>query len=145
MNKKDLYFSDAENLYVSELLTISEIASRLSLGEKTVRTWRDLGGWESKRKKYLKSKTSFHKELYDFSRELMKSLREDLKSGEKTDPSRFYTFVRLLPMIVKVKEYEDIIEPKTQKAEAKGLSDEVVKMIEKQIFGINHEEPINEK
>ncbi|MFN7066137.1 MAG: phage terminase small subunit-related protein, partial [Aquificaceae bacterium] len=60
MAKKQLYFNEAERLYVIEQCTIQEIANRLRVSEKTVRLWKEEGDWENKRLQYLKSKEFFH-------------------------------------------------------------------------------------
>jgi hypothetical protein len=109
MAKKQLYFNEAERLYIIEQCTIVEIASRLQLGEKTVRLWKEEGDWERKRLQYIHSKQSFHEELYEFAKSLMYSIRDSMQKGERIDPGRMYAFTRLLPMIYKVKEYEDVV------------------------------------
>ena len=136
MAKKDIYFPEAERLYVIEQMTINEIALRLPLNEKTVRNWKNIGNWEIKRKQYLKSKQSFHEELYEFSRKLMHSIKTDLDNGKKVDTGRFYTFTRLLPLITKVKEYEDISTKKDDND--KGLTKDLIKMIEEEVLGIQN-------
>ena len=134
--KRDVYFAEAENLYINEHMTLKDIASKLNVSEKTVRAWKKQGGWETKRKKYLKSKTSFHEELYDFSRKLMCSIKEDLENGEKVDSGRLYTFARLLPLITKVKEYEDIAAKSEEKDTNKGLTKDIIKMIEREVLNL---------
>ena len=59
----------AKGLYVREQLTLKEIARRLEVNERTIRTWRDQDGdWNKERQAYLESKKSFHQELYEFGR-----------------------------------------------------------------------------
>jgi len=134
--KKQLYFNEAERLYVVEHCTIAEIASRLRLGEKTVRLWKDEGDWENKRIKHLKSKEAFHEELYEFARKLMKTIKEDMDNGEKVDPGRMYAFTRLLPLITKVKDYEDVLHKKEKEEGKSGLTEDVLKIIEREVLGI---------
>jgi hypothetical protein len=136
MAKKQLYFNEAERLYVVEQCTLTEIASRLRLAEKTVRLWKDEGGWEGKRMQHLKSKEAFHEELYEFARKLMKTIKEDIENGERVDPGRMYAFTRLLPLITKVKDYEDVLSKKENEESKKGLTDDVLKIIESEILGI---------
>lgn len=109
MAKKQAFYAEAERLYVVEQMTFAEIASRLKLAEKTVRLWKDDGDWENKRKQYLTQKQAFHEELYTFARFLMTSIQADMASGEKVDSGRLYAFTRILPLITKVKDYEDIV------------------------------------
>ena len=113
MTKKSLYAPQAERLYAIEQCTIAEIAARLKINEKTIRTWKDEGGWETKRLQFLSSKQSFHEELFEFSRALMKSIKEDIEAKKDVDPGRMYAFTRLVGQINKVKEYEDqAVKPK---------------------------------
>lgn len=135
MSKKPEHYEDAERLYVCENLKLYAIAAKLSLSEKTVRNWKKENGWDEKRKKYLQSKQDFHQELYEFSRELMHSIREDIKKGEKVEPGRMFAFTRLLPLITKVKDYEDVVY-KNKKDTPQGLSEEVIDRIQEEILGI---------
>lgn len=108
MAKKQLYFSEAERLYVNDQCAPAEIASRLRLGEKTVRLWKDEGQWDRKRAEYLASRRAFHEELYDFSRILLQSIKDDIAAGREVSPGRMFAFTKILPNILKVKDYEDV-------------------------------------
>ena len=136
MSKKQFHFAEAERLYIVEHMTINEIAARLQVNEKTVRIWKSEGDWDVQRSKYLKSKQMFHEELYEFARKLMYSIQDDLANGEKVDPGRMFAFTRMLPLITKVKEYEDIARKKEQKQENKGLTEDIVKLIEEEVLGM---------
>ena len=135
MAKKAQYFNEAERLYVVEQCIIAEIASRLRLGEKTVRNWKDEGDWETKRLQYVRSKQTFHEELYEFARKLMNSINEDMEAGEKVETGRLYTLTRLLPMLVKVKDYEDVA-TKKEADKPSGLTEDVIKLIESEVLGL---------
>jgi uncharacterized protein YjcR len=123
MAKKQLYFNEAERLYVVEQCTIGEIASRLKLGEKTVRLWKEEGDWDTKRKQFLKERQSLAEELFVFARKLARSIMDDWDKGEKVDQGRLYALARLLPMILKVKDYEANLSEKEEKVNI----DEVLK------------------
>jgi hypothetical protein len=136
LSKKDTYYKDAEKLFIQDQCTVNEIAEKLNLGEKTVRNWKGEGNWEEGRKQFFKemqAKQSFHEELYDFSRSLMRTIQEDWDAGEKVDSGRLYTLTRLLPLITKVKDYEDkkveYIEPEGQ--DLSKLSFEELEQLEK--------------
>lgn len=139
MTKKHLYYSDAERMYVVEQMTLDEIASRTQTNERTIRKWKEQGDWDTKKKQYLKSKQMFHEELYDFARKLMKGIKEDIEKGEKVDSGRMYAFTKMLPMIVKVKEYEDIQTKREENADKKALTDDIVAIIEQEVLGIRRE------
>lgn len=136
MSKKDVFYNEAEKLYIQDQLTIMEIESRLGVCEKTIRTWKGEGNWDEKKRRYLQEKSSFHEELYSFSRTLMKKIQEDWDAGEKVDAGRLYTLTRMLPMIIKVKDYEDVKITKEKDTVEKGLTEDIVKNIEKEVLGL---------
>ena len=131
MAKKHLYFNEAERLYVVEQCTIAEIASRLNLGEKTVRLWKEEGDWDRKRKQFLSERQSLAEELFVFARKLARSIMDDWDKGEKVDPGRLYALARLLPLILKVKDYESIAAEKEEKFSV----EEVLKKALSEAFG----------
>jgi hypothetical protein len=135
--KKAQYFAEAERLYIVEQNTINEIASRLKLGEKTVRLWKEEGQWEEKRKQHLAQKESFHEELYGFARFLMSKIKEDMNDNVKVDPGRLYTFARILPLITKVKDYEDIVGKDQSKPafDKNAVPDSLIDLIRKEVMG----------
>ncbi len=136
--KKAQHFAEAERLYVIEQCTLGEIASRLRIHEKTAANWKEEGDWESKRAKHLKGKQAFHEELYEFTRLLMRSIKEDIEAGKQVDPGRMFAFNNLVGKLKNVKQYEDIITQKQKDDEKKnssGLNDEVLRLIESQVFG----------
>lgn len=139
MTKKHLYYSEAERMYVVNQMTLEEIASRINSNERTVRKWKTEGDWDTKKSQYLISKQMFHEELYEFARKLMSGIREDLENDKKVDTGRMYAFTRMLPMILKVKEYEDISLKKEKSEDKKGLTQDIVAIIEQEVLGLRRE------
>lgn len=140
MNSKKYLFNEAERLFTYEFRTVDDIASRLNINRKTVMKWKDDGDWEKKRKEFLKSKQSFHEELYEFARKLMKDISIDMDNGEKVDPGRMYAFCRLIPMFTKVKDYEENMSKKDETKQPKGLTPELIQKIEEEVLGITYNE-----
>ena len=136
MNKKKQYYDEAERLYLFEYVSIDTIAQRLKLNRKTIMSWKDVGHWEERRKMYLKSKQAFHNELYELAKKLMMGISSDIDAGEKIDTGRMYALCRILPMFVKVKDYEDVVAKKEDDNKPKGLTAEVIAKIEEEILGI---------
>lgn len=134
-NKKHLIV-EAENLYVYKLKTEDSIAQELQLSRRTIVDWKSKGDWDYKRKLYLKSKMAFHEEIFEFARKIMKDISADMEAGEKIDPSRMYTFCKLVPMFMKIKDYEDITSSKNKKKESKGLTADIIAQIEEEVLGI---------
>jgi len=131
MAKKHLYFNEAERLYIVGQCTIAEIASRLNLGEKTVRLWKEEGDWDRKKKQFLAERQSLAEELFVFARKLARSIMDDWDKGEKVDPGRLYALARLLPLILKVKDYETGIAEKEEKVNV----EDVLKKALSEAFG----------
>lgn len=78
------------------------------------------------------------------ARKLMSGIISDMEAGEKIDPGRMYTFCKIIPMFTKVKNYEDLVAKKEEKATPKGLTPELIAQIEEEILGITHNDDINE-
>lgn len=136
MNNKEYLANEAERLYVISCNTADEIASKLNISTKTVCRWKEKFDWERKKLSYTRSKQCFHEELYEFARKLMKDITADMDAGEKVDPGRMYAFCKVIPMFVKVKDYEDIISKKEKKETPRGLTPELVARIEEEVLGI---------
>lgn len=114
----------AKGMYVREQLTYKEIAKRLDLNERTIRNWKNADGdWDREREAYLASKKSFHEELYDFMREIISSVRADLKAGEKVDQTRLSCVARILPLVLKPKDYEDVAKQRREAEDAAEQAD----------------------
>ena len=108
----------AKSLYVHEQLSFREIGKRLCVNEKTVRVWRkNDGNWDKEREAFLQSQKGFHEDLYEFTRELMASIRNDLRNGEKVDQCRLYLFKAILPLVVKPRDYEETKQAEEDTAE----------------------------
>lgn len=114
----------AKSMYVREQLTYKEIAKRLDLNERTIRNWKNADGdWDREREAYLASKKSFYEELYDFMREIISSVRADLKAGEKVDQTRLSCVARILPLVLKPKDYEDVAKQRREAEDAAEQAD----------------------
>ena len=145
MTNKQYLIGEAENLFVYKLKTVETIANELNLSRKTVMNWKEKGDWDNKRKLYIKSKIAFHEELFEFARKIMKDITEDMEKGNKIDAGRMYAFCKLVPMFTKVKDYEDIVAKKEEKAAPRGLTPELIAQIEEEVLGITHNDNNNEE
>lgn len=145
MTNKQYLIGEAENLFVYKLKTVETIANELNLSRKTVMNWKEKGDWDNKRKLYIKSKIAFHEELFEFARKIMKDITEDMEKGNKIDAGRMYAFCKLVPMFTKVKDYEDIVAKKEEKATPRGLTPELIARIEEEVLGITHNDNNNEE
>jgi len=140
LNKRDVFLENAERLYVVEQMLIEDVAQRVGVNERTIRRWKDEFKWDYKREQYLNSKQMFHEELYNFARKLMTSIELDLDNNEKIDPGRMFAFTKLLPMINKVKSYEDNVSQKEESTQNKEITPEFIKEINETFLGIKYDE-----
>ncbi|MBR6126761.1 DUF1804 family protein [bacterium] len=140
MTKREILISNAERLYVVDQLTLEEVASKIGVNERTIRRWKNEHKWDLRKEQYVNTKSMFHEELYNFARKLMVSIEYDIENKEKVDPGRMFAFTRLLPMINKIKEYEDEIGNKPDKQEHQGITPDFVKLIETEILGMKPSE-----
>lgn len=121
--------AEAERLYVYEQETFTNIAGQLGISDRAVRYWAEEGQWQDKRINYRRSRQAFHEELYEFTRLLMRKIKEKIEAGEEPSQSSMYAFVNLLPKIVKVKDYEDAKGQAETKGSADGLSDDALGVV----------------
>ena len=108
MAKEQLHGLEAERLYVIEQCTLEIIAARLGVSARTLQTWKAKGDWDAKRRAYLASRKSFHEELYGFGKDLLAKIREDMADGKDIPTGQLYALLRLLPNLIKVKDYEAV-------------------------------------
>ena len=141
--KKQTLAKDAFKLYSEKFMSLEDIARQLHLNERTLRRWKKSDDWENKRAEYLRTKTTLHSDLYDFTRSLINSIERDMENNGKVEPARYYTVTKMLKLIGPVKSYEDEViseKQKLQEEKPKGLTPDVIREIEERILGITHEE-----
>ena len=139
MTTSEVLVSQAERLYIVEQMTLPEISQHLGVSERSLMRWKKKNSWETKKNQFIESKTNFHEELYNFARKLMSCIEYDIDNDNKVDPGRMYTLTRLLPLITKVKDYEDCV-IKKEKDENKGITPDFVQLIESEILGMKPSE-----
>ncbi|MCI1274352.1 MAG: helix-turn-helix domain-containing protein [Clostridiaceae bacterium] len=141
MPKKENLSENAERLYVIDRMTINEVADRIGVNERTIRRWKTQYNWENKKKQYLDTKSMFHEDLFNFSRKLMTSIEYDMDNGVKVDPGRMFAFTKTLPLITKIKEYEDAVAKKgTEENKPSEISPDFIKQINEEFLGIKYDE-----
>lgn len=135
MAKKELHYLDAERMYVQEQLTFSQISEKLDVSIRTLQYWSDEGNWPERRKEIMKTAKSSHEKTYGLYNRLLDKVMKNLEDGKEASQAELYTLTKLAPLLVRIKQYEDL---QAQKGEEKprGLTPETIAAIEESILGI---------
>jgi len=137
MSKKDLYFSQAENLYVVEQMPVDAIGRQLKINEKTIRSWRDAGEWPRKRADFLASKHCLYSDIYELCGLIVKNALEDLRAGKKVSTGQLYALVPMLGKVLQVRDVEETLAQLGKPADdsKKDVTAEILKAINEQLLG----------
>lgn len=106
MKRKELA-PQAEHLYVYEQKEFTEIAKTVGVNERTLRTWAKRDHWKEKRENYLRSKEALKYELIDFTRSLLRDVKEDYAAGEEPSRTKVNLLSRFGYMIVPPSEFKN--------------------------------------
>ena len=142
MANSEIILANAERFYVIERMTEKEVAQQVGVHERTIRRWKKEHNWDVKKDQYFQTASLFHKEMYNFARKLMISIEYDLDNGNEINSSRMYTFAKILPLITKIKDYEDNIKNDSNAKFPEGITPDFVELIETEILGMK---PKNER
>ena len=140
MVKNEIILANAERFYVLERMTVKEVAEQIGVNERTVRRWKKEHNWDVKKDQYYSTTSLFHKEMYNFARKLMNSIEYDMDNGNEINSSRLYTFTKMLPLITKIKDYEDTVKDNNKTNKNEGITPDFVRLIETEILGMKPSE-----
>ena len=129
------YYKHAETLFLQDNLSVDEICKNLNVSRRTLFYWRTKYEWGRKKAEKLATKENFSKELQSFAEKLMAKLTMDMQNKKPVNQSEYYTLTNLLkylPDLVKIELKEQAQTPKPTGQ----LSEDFVKQIEKEFFGI---------
>lgn len=130
------YYKHAETLFLQDNLSIDEICKNLNVSRRTLFYWRTKYEWDRKKAEKLANKEGFSKELQSFTEKLMAKLTIDMQNKKPVNQSEYYTLTNLLkylPELVKIEFKQQTEAPKPTGQ----LSEDFVKQIEKEFFGID--------
>ena len=140
MVKNEIIIANAERFYILEQMTVKEVAEQVGVNERTIRRWKKERQWDTKKAQYYSTTSLFHKEMYNFARKLMNSIEYDMDNGNEINSSRLYTFTKMLPLITKIKDYEENIKNDSNAKQPEGITPDFVKLIETEILGMKPRE-----
>ena len=129
------YYKQAETLFLQDNLSVDEICKNLNVSRRTLFYWREKYEWDRKKAEKLATKDKFSKELQSFAEKLMAKLTTDMQNKKPVNQSEYYTLTNLLkylPDVVKIELKEQTQTPKPTGQ----LSEDFIKQIEKEFFGI---------
>lgn len=139
MTTKKVFIEIAERFYVLDHMQLKEIAQKLGLSDKTIQRWKAKYNWDKKRKQHTATKQMFHEELFVFARKIMQSIEYDMENAEKIDPSRMFALTKMIPLVLKLKSYEDVITKEQFDDSSKEITPDFIKEINEQFLGIKYD------
>ena len=142
--KKIVMAEKAFKLYAEKFMTLDDIAAQLHVNERTLRRWKAAENWEQKKYNLVKNQTTFHKELFNFGRVLLKSIKNDMEHGIKVEPARMFTATKIFSLLKGAKAYEDSIAKDKKEIlnnKPTGLTPDVIRDIEEKVLGITYNVP----
>ena len=129
------YYKQAETLFLQDNLSVDEICKNLNVSRRTIFYWRTKYEWDRKKVEKLATKENFSKELQSFAKKLMAKLSTDMQNKKPVNQSEYYTLTNLLKYLPDLVKLE--LKEQTQASKPTGqLSEDFVKQIEKEFFGI---------
>ena len=107
MNKKKIYYAEAEKLYVVEQMTIEEIATSFNIAVRTIKYWKQGQGWDVKRQEYMKAQQASHEDGYRYARKLLRAISEDEEDGRKISAGRLRSLARITRSFLNMKKDDE--------------------------------------
>ena len=126
----------AENMYIYERKSLAEIGAQLGLSRRILFYWKKKYNWDKKRFELEYEKENFSKELLEFARKIMNKISNDIDNNQKTPPPEIYSLINILKNIPLVNQYANSIKIDKKPKQKDFLSEENLKLIEKEFFGM---------
>ena len=126
----------AEHMYVYDRKPLPEIGAQLGLSRRILFYWKKKYNWDKKRFELEYKKENFSKELLEFARKIMNKISKDIDNNQKTPPPEIYSLINILKNIPFVNQYANSIKTDKKPKQKEFLSEENLKMIEREFFGI---------
>ncbi len=129
-------YKQAEKMYIYDKIKLEEIGSKLNISRRTLFYWKKKYEWDRKRFEAEHNQENFSIELFDFARKLMQKISNDVDNKNPTPQSEIYSLIKILKNIPQVKQYETSNQKSKQPKSTGQLTPEVIKQIERDVFGI---------
>ena len=126
----------AEHMYIYERKSVAKIGAQLGLSRRILFYWKKKYNWGKKRFELDYGRENFSKELLDFARKIMNKISNDIDNNQKTPPPEIYSLINILKNIPLVNQYTNSVKSDKKSNKKEFLSEENLRIIEKEIFGI---------
>ena len=123
-------------MYIYDRKSLAEIGSKLGLSRRILFYWKKKYNWDKKRFELEYEKEYFSKELLEFARKIMNKISNDIDNNQKTPPPEIYSLINILKSIPLVNQYANSIKTDKKPNKKEFLSEENLKMIEREFLGI---------
>ena len=135
--KKVLLLTQAEKMYVEDLMTFEAIARELEVSERTVRNWAGEGTWDTKRKKFINFQESLQDDAREIATLLAQKIKEQLGEGKEPANHLLFSFTRIASSLLKIREYEKTVAAEADNAHEAAKAQKNAAEIFKQTFGVD--------
>lgn len=136
MAKKQLYFAEAERLFITEGCSLEEIAGRINVSSRTLQEWKFEGDWDRKRSVFLKNTHDNYDDTLSLLRKLLKRAHEKLDKNEDPDATTLNFIREFMPSRAKIKSPDEVADAGKPAPTSNGaLSDAAMRKIE-ELLGV---------
>jgi transcriptional regulator with XRE-family HTH domain len=135
MTKKAALSKEAERLYVSQRLSLRQVAERLGVSRSALSAWKKEGDWDEKRRQG--GEEPFHLLLARFARTLMEAMQEEMAREGRCDTKQLGELEKILSHIPRIREYEEQLAGGA--AERTTLDEAAVREICEKLLGVSYE------
>lgn len=123
MAKKSEYYQIAEQLFVVDRLSVSDIAKRIPVSERTVGDWRRDGQWDDRRDTMAALQTSTTEKLHKLVDKLIDNTVASIEGGTEPSQSQLYLIGKLTPALIRMQKFEETV---TSAKPAAGVTQETL-------------------
>ncbi len=112
------------------------ISAKLDLSRRTLFYWKKEYGWDRKRFEKGREQELFNRELLNFTQKIIDKISNDIDNNQQTPQAEMYSLMNILKNLPQVK--QKITEPKQKSKKQEYLPEDIVKIVERDILGMNY-------
>lgn len=123
MAKKSQYYQIAEQMFVFDHLSVSDIAEQIPVSERTIGDWRRDGNWDVRRDQSVALQSSTTEKLHKLVDKLIDNTVSSIENGQEPSQSQLYLIGKLTPALIRMQKFEETV---TDKKPASGVTEETL-------------------